>query len=155
MPSPYTQTLSPEHSSWTRQILQFSLYLLHHMQVFAWIWCEEKCSSLIQHLIPLQESNKKKLTIQSMPKFPWRQSILLKEKWNYRRVTSLGHKPSLHRAELHEEMFMLKLLFHQTQHILYSDMQLNVFTYTAENFHSHFLIKLAKDYPNVIALQME
>lgn len=51
--------------------------------------CEEKCSSLIQHLIPLQESNKKKLTIQSMPKFHWRQSILLKEKWNYRHVTSL------------------------------------------------------------------
>lgn len=50
---------------------------------------------------------------------------------------------------------MLKLLFIQMQHILYSDMQLNIFTYTAENFHSHFLIKLAKDYPNVITLQIE
>lgn len=39
------------------EILQFSLYLLLHVQVFSWIWCEEQCSSLIWHLIPLQESN--------------------------------------------------------------------------------------------------
>lgn len=52
-------------------------------------------------------------------------------------------------------MFMLKLLFIQIQHVLQSDMQLNIFTYTAENFHSHFLIKLAKDYPNIITLQIE
>lgn len=67
---------------------------------------------------------------------------------------SLGYKPS-HRAELHEEIFRLMLVFVQMQHILYSDMQFNIFTYTAEYFHSHFLIKLAKDYPNVITLQIE
>lgn len=62
---------------------------------------------------------------------------------------------NLDKAEPHEEMFMLKLHFMQMRHSLYSDMQLNIFTYTAENFHSHFLIKLAKDYPNVITLQIE
>lgn len=42
-----------------------------------------------------------------------------------------------------------------TYSLFWYEMKWNIFTYTAENFHSHFLIKLAKDYSNIITLQIE